>query len=163
MIVVADTSVLLNLAFLGQEQLLSRWFGFVHVPEAVVSEFERLAASSGRFSGLVLPVSCQATHVSNIPSHLVADARLDLGETEALALALELKADAVLLDEAAARSVCVKLGFTVIGTLGLLLRAKQDGVIAEVAPLLRRLIVEGRFRVSPALVHVTLQRAGELP
>jgi len=36
-------------------------------------------------------------------------------------------------------------------------------LIDEVAPLLRRFIVEGRFRVSPAQVHATLQRAGELP
>jgi predicted nucleic acid-binding protein len=88
---------------------------------------------------------------------------LDVGEAAALALAIKLKASAILLDEAAARTVAKELGIEVIGTLGLLLRAKQEGLVTEVAPLLRKLIVEGRFRVSPALVHATLQRAGELP
>lgn len=93
----------------------------------------------------------------------MSEARLDAGEAEALALAIELKADAILLDESAARAVANELGMQVIGTLGLLLRAKQEGLVNEVAPLLRKLIVEGRFRVSPALVHATLQRAGEIP
>ena len=163
MIVVADTSVLLNLAFLGQEGLLSALFGSVDVPEAVSREFTRLAATSGRFAGLTFPAMCQITHVNGIPAPIASDPRLDAGESEALALALSIKADAVLLDEVAARDCASSLGIPVIGTLGLLVRAKQDGHIPLVVPLLRKLLVEGRFRASPALVHATLKRAGELP
>ncbi|MEZ5386135.1 MAG: DUF3368 domain-containing protein [Prosthecobacter sp.] len=163
MIVVADTSVLLNLAFLGQEGLLAGLFGAVHVPEAVAREFARLAATSGRFAGLSLPAFCQITPVNGIPDQIASDPRLDAGESEALAHALSIKADAVLLDEVAARDCAASLGIQVLGTLGLLVRAKQDGHIPLIAPLLRKLLVEGHFRVSPALVHVTLQRAGELP
>lgn len=163
MIVIADTSVLLNLAFLKQESLLPAWFETVLIPKAVAHEFVRMGASAGRFAGLQLPAFCQIVPVTEIPARLASEARLDAGEAEALALMIERKADAILLDESAARSVATELGIEVIGTLGLLLRAKQDALITEVAPLLRRLIVEGRFRVSPALVHATLQRAGELP
>ncbi|MFN0078401.1 MAG: DUF3368 domain-containing protein [Prosthecobacter sp.] len=163
MIVVADTSVLLNLVFLGQEGLLVGLFGAVHVPAAVAREFARLAASSGRFAGLTLPAFCQITSVNGIPAQIASDPRLDTGESEALTLALSIKADAVLLDEVAARDCASSLGIQVIGTLGLLVRAKQDGHIPLVAPLLRKLLVEGRFRASPALVHATLKRAGELP
>jgi len=162
-IVVADTSVLLNLAFLGQEDLLPSLFGAVHVPEAVAREFKRLAATSGRFAGLSFPWFCQMSPVSSIPDEITADPRLDEGESEALALALSTKADAVLVDEVAARDCASCLGLQVIGTLGLLVRAKREGHISLVAPLLRTLLVEGRFRASPALVHATLKRAGELP
>lgn len=163
MIVVADTSVLLNLAFLGHEGLLTVLFGEVHVPVAVAREFARLAASSGRFAGLSLPTFCQITPVSGIPAPIASDPRLDAGESEALAVALSIQADAVLLDELAGRDCAASLGIQTIGTLGLLVRAKQDGHIPLVAPLLRRLLVEASFRASPALVRATWQRAGELP
>jgi predicted nucleic acid-binding protein len=162
-IVVADTSVLLNLAFLGQESLLSSLFGVVHVPVMAAQEFYRMAASSGRFAGLSLPAFCRITAIKDIPAAIASDPRLDPGESEALALALSIKADAVLLDEAAGRECASSLGMVAIGTLGLLVRAKNDGQIPLVAPLLRSLLVEGRFRVSPALVRATLERAGELP
>ncbi len=162
MIVVADTSVLLNLAFFGQESLLSSLFGVVHVPVMVAQEFSRMAASSGRFAGLSLPAFCRITAIKHIPAAIASEPRLDLGESEALALALSIKADAVLLDEAAGRECAASLGMVAIGTLGLLVRAKNDGHLARVAPLLRSLLVEGRFRVSPALVRATLERAGEL-
>jgi predicted nucleic acid-binding protein len=162
-IIVADNTVLLNLAFLGQEGLLSAQFDSVHVPEAVAREFKRLAATSGRFAGMPFPATCQITPVKGMPDQIASNPRLDPGESEALALALSIKAHAVLLDEVAARDCASSLGMPVIGTLGLLVRAKQDGLISLVAPLLRRLLVEARFRASPALVHATLKRAGERP
>jgi predicted nucleic acid-binding protein len=96
-IVVADTSVLLNLVFLNQEHILMSLFGNVLVPEAVASEFARMGASSGRFSGLVIPAFCQHRLISCMPTNLAADARLDAGEAESLALARELQADRVML------------------------------------------------------------------
>ena len=162
MIVVADTSVLLNLVFLNQEHILMSLFGNVLVSEAVASEFARMGASSGRFSGLVIPAFCQHRLISCMPTNLAADARLDAGEAESLALALELHADGVLMDESAGRSAAASLGVTAIGTLGILVRAKQAGLIDNIAPLLRRLIVDGRFRIAPALVRDALQKTGEL-
>lgn len=60
MIVVADTSVLLNLAFVGLGDVLRILFGEVWMPETVVQEFERMSASNGRFKGLALPTCCKA-------------------------------------------------------------------------------------------------------
>lgn len=106
--------------------------------------------------------SAKVTPVSGIPAQIASDPRLDAGESEALAVALSIQADAVLLDELAGRDCAASLGIQTIGTLGLLVRAKNDGHIPLVAPLLRRLLVEASFRASPALVRATLQRAGEL-
>ena len=78
MIVIADTSVLLNLELVGQLQLLQSLFGSVIIPPAVQSEFERLAATSGRFSGLILPGWVQTK--SLLPTNLADDTfdQLDL-------------------------------------------------------------------------------------
>jgi predicted nucleic acid-binding protein len=161
-IVVADTSVLLNLAFLRLDHLLARWFGEVLVPEAVAGEFHRLSMSRGRFAGLKFPVCCVVKSVPGIPSQIASSPRLDAGEAEAMALVLEYPESVLLLDEVAARAVAASFSLHVVGTLGLLIRAKNDGFIPQVAPLLRQLMVEGQFRVSPALVNATLKRAGEL-
>lgn len=163
MIVVADTSVLLNLAFLGKGDLLGQLFGEVWLPHAVVREFQRMSASKGRFAGLALPRCCKECTVTRLPVEITSDAKLDPGEAEALGLAIEHQADAVLLDEVFARGAAARLGFTAIGTAGLLVMAKQRGFISELAPLLRKVIVEGGFRFSEALLREVLRRAGELP
>jgi predicted nucleic acid-binding protein len=59
--VVADTSVILNLCFLGQDPLLQQLFGTVHVPPQVHLEFLRLAAADPRFHELVFPGFIQLT------------------------------------------------------------------------------------------------------
>lgn len=162
MIVVADTSVLLNVAFLGREDILASLFGKVWIPEAVDREFRRMATSSGRFGGLEMPVCCHTRRVTAVPPSLVTDPRLDTGEAEAIALAIEAKASAILLDEVNGREAARQLGFTVVGTLGLLISAKRRGILSEIAPSLRRLIVDGQFRISADLLREALKIAGEL-
>jgi len=161
-IVVADTSVLLNLAFLGRDDLLVSLFGAVWIPEAVEREFIRLSASSGRFGGLKMPFCCQTKRISTVPSSLATDPRLDIGEAEAIALAIETKASAILLDESNGREAARALGFTIFGTLGLLITAKQRGLLPEISSSLRRLIVDGQFRISASLLREALTIAGEL-
>ena len=89
--------------------------------------------------------------------------RLDAGEAEALALAEELHADLVLVDELAGREVARQCGFTVLGTLGILVRAKQQQLCPAMAPLLDRLQSELNFFVSPGLRQTILRQAGETP
>lgn len=87
--------------------------------------------------------------------------KLDAGEAEALALAEGVHADLVLVDELAGREVARQCGFTVLGTLGILLRAKQHGLCPAVGPLLDRLQRELNFFVSPGLRQTILRQAGE--
>ncbi|MGV3658917.1 MAG: DUF3368 domain-containing protein [Prosthecobacter sp.] len=94
---------------------------------------------------------------------MASDVRLDPGEAEALTLAIDQKANAILLDEVIARGVAARHGVKTIGTAGLLVIAKQHGMVAEVAPLLRKLIVAGNFRLSGEILHDVLSKAGELP
>src|SRR5205823_8965132 len=86
---------------------------------------------------------------------------LDPGESEAIALALELRADAILVDEADGRAAAAREGLTAIGAIGVLLRAKQRGFVPVVVPLIERLRDEIQFFVSSALLADARRLSGE--
>lgn len=154
---------MLNLALIEQADLLARLFGEVFVPPAVGSEFARLAASTGRFAGLRLPQWVKVRKPESIVTAITRHTELHPGESEALALAMEIHADGVLIDEAAGRAVAIELGLTPIGVLGILVRAKRHGQLTAVAPVIKALLERAQFRAAPELVHEILKLAGELP
>jgi predicted nucleic acid-binding protein len=160
-IVVADTSVILNLALVGHESLLDALFHEVVVPPAVQAEFVRLAESSGRFAGLALPQWIRVQLPETIPATIAGDADLDPGESQALALALEIRADGVLIDEAHGRSIAIEFGLTPIGVVGILIRAKRNGLLPAVGPVIRDLLAKARFRASDDLIREALRLSGE--
>ncbi|KAB8318728.1 DUF3368 domain-containing protein [Tolypothrix campylonemoides VB511288] len=83
---------------------------------------------------------------------------MDAGEAEAIALAMELGDVFMILDDRNARRIAQQLGLKVIGTVGMLLRAKQKGVIAEVKPLLTAL-AQVDFHIAKPLVENALRLA----
>ena len=88
------------------------------------------------------------------------EAELRTGEVEAIVLARELGAE-LLIDERAGRLVAKRLGIGYLGIIGLLLRAKQAGIIAEVLPFILRARDEMNFFVSDAVIEEVRQLAGE--
>jgi uncharacterized protein len=162
-IVVADTSVILNLSFLGQEGLLPLLFGTVYVPPKVEAEFQRLANSDLRFRGLVFPDFIQRADPSATTHAWATSPLLHGGEIEALSLALEMRADLVLMDEAEGRAAAKAMSLTTMGLLGVLLLARQRSLIGSVATLLDRLDREARFWMTPSLRTAILRASGELP
>src|SRR4051812_47691253 len=124
MIVVADTSVILNLCRVQHEHLLKELFQRVLIPSRVATEFVRLAVAQARFAGLVLPAWITVlSDPESMPSPL-AKANLDPGESAAIALCLNEKADALLIDEALGRRVAEQLGLRTIGILGVLIQSR---------------------------------------
>lgn len=85
---------------------------------------------------------------------------LDRGEAEVIALAQEHRADLVILDERLARLHARRLGLAMTGTLGVLLRAKEQGLVTAVAPVISDLR-QGGLRLSDAIVAEALRLAGE--
>jgi predicted nucleic acid-binding protein len=85
---------------------------------------------------------------------------LDAGESAVLALSLEQQASQAVLDDLAARRCATSLGIATQGTLGMLLVAKQSGMIPEVRPLIHALRQAG-FYMSDKLVQRVLRAAGE--
>ena len=85
---------------------------------------------------------------------------LDQGEAEVIALAQEINADLVIIDERLGRRHAKRLGLTVTGTLGVLLRAKQRGFISEIKPLIEQMR-RGGIRLGDAVIVEALKLAGE--
>jgi predicted nucleic acid-binding protein len=160
-IVVSDTSPVRALDHLGLLNVLAELFERVYLPPAVEQEllhprprFKVVDVGSYSFVEVRPPQD-----ESRVSQYLQT---LDPGESEALVLAQEIGADALLIDDAAARAVAVGEGMSVIGTLGILSRAKLRGRIAEAGPLLDRLRAELDFFVSDRLRAEFLRSVGEL-
>lgn len=160
MIVVADTSVILNLCCVKQAELLPRLFHEIVIPPEVASEFVRLTAELPRFIGLTLPTWIRQQPCSSIPETLAAEG-LDEGETAALALALEIRADAVLVDERRGYETARRLGLNVVGVLGILLRAKVSGFLSQIGPVIVALRRDAEFWISEEVRDEVLRLAGE--
>jgi uncharacterized protein len=144
---VVDSTCLIGLERIGRLDLLPEMIDPLLVPPAVQREF-----------GVV----CSWIKVEKpADSGMVAALRLllDPGESEAIVLAYE-KGLRIILDDRKAREVAQRLGLTVTGTVGLLLKAKQEGVIAVLRPLLDDLDAH-EFRIGDALRNEALRLAGE--
>src|SRR3954469_23906468 len=135
-IVVSDTSPIRALHQLGQLSLLEMLFGEVLVPPAVAAE---LAAPRRAFPPIdVTTIGCLRLRAPQDQSRVASLLqKLDPGESEAIALALELGAD-LLIDEATGRSEARRLGIQPVGVLAVLVRGKQAGAVTAVMPLVER-------------------------
>ena len=136
LVVVSNTSPLTNLSAIGHFDLLHKLFGELHIPHAVAAELS--------FDGKSWPGADDVARSPWIKTHAVLDQHtvdalrleLDPGEAEAIALALQLNADLVLLDEQAGRRAAEHLGLAMMGVVGLLLRAKRLHLVPTLRPLL---------------------------
>ena len=159
-VVVSDTSPIIALAHLHRLDFLQRFFGQVLVPPAVVAELQKPAwkrLAEEAISNIYVQVQKPADQgcVDQL------SATLDLGEAEALALAIEVDADAALMNEAEGRRMAERLGLTSIGVLGLLMRAKREGLLATIRPELERLQHDLGFHMSGRLLARVLMDAEE--
>lgn len=161
MIVVSDTSVINNLAAIEHLHLLNQLYGTVLIPEAVYREltdpnFPVAGATEAQIWDWI-----QMSTVTNRTLISVLSRDLDTGEAEAIALALEIKADRVLIDERRDRQIAAKLDLTCTGILGVLLEAKSQVLIPEVKPLLDALRNRAGFWIAESLYRKVLEIANE--
>ena len=162
MIVVSDTSALANLAIIDHLWLLESIYQTVIIPDVVARE---LAAASNPIIPAILQagwIQPQPLTNSELANQLQQERGLDAGEANAIALALELQADDLLIDERLGRQEALRLGLSIIGILGILLVAKQRSLIPQVQPVMDTLISQAGFRVSPQLYQRVLALAEEL-
>lgn len=158
-LVVVNATPIITLAIVDQLELLRHLYPRLVIPEAVHREV--LAGGNHRPGARQLAA---ASWIQIVPlqdprrADLLAD--LDRGEAEVLALAQELDASLVILDERLGRRHATRLGFVVTGTIGVLLLAKEKGRIERVAPFLGRIQAAG-IRFGVPLVQQALQLAGE--
>lgn len=158
--IVSNTSPLTNLAAIGSFELLKNLFGEIFIAEGVWGE---LNAGGRSYPGSREVAEANWVHVRKADNRpLIATLRrdLDLGEAETLALALELEADLVLLDEREGRRAAARLGFEVMGILGVLVSAKRKDLIESLKAQMDALRRAG-FYIGDGLYLRMLAEAGE--
>ena len=145
---VTNSTCLIGLERIGRLDLLPQVFDTVFAPPTVVAEVRSpltwLTVQTVENSAFVAALKTQ----------------MDEGEAEAIALAVELDNVILILDDKKARRVAQQIGLKVIGTVGMLLRAKNQGVITEIKPLLTEL-VQVDFRITNAIIQEALRLSGE--
>ncbi len=159
--VVSDTSPLTNLAAIGKFHLLRDLYGHLYIPTAVWQELNALGRAWPGCEEVARADWITTMDVANTTVVAALCEHLDPGEAEAIALALELQADLVLLDEREGRHTAQRLGLRVVGVVGVLLEAKARGLVKSVRPLLDDLRHKAGFYLSDAVYTTALRWAGE--
>jgi predicted nucleic acid-binding protein len=162
-IVIADTSVVSNLAIIGRATLLPQIYGEVVVPDAVWEELKTGSEDHPVVSGVLFEEWLQRRSVQHHDAVDDLMRELDEGEAEAIVLAQELRADLLLLDERQGRRVAQRLGLNFTGILGVLLQAKAQGLIPAVSTCLEDLRFKARFWIHQSVIEDCLLKAGEQP
>lgn len=160
MIIISDTSCITNLFQIDALEILPKLFGKILIPEAVFNEL--LAFHENTFTLQLSANKIELTEVTDL--ELLQKAKfydLDAGETEAIALALQLKNIALIIDEKAGKKAAEKLGIKTVGLLGVILLAKQNNHIESAKLLLDDLRVKTTFHFSDSLYTKIIQLAGE--
>jgi predicted nucleic acid-binding protein len=159
-LVVVNTTPIIALVLIDQLNLLHKLYGRVVIPSAVQAE-----VSAGGAAGIGVRELREATWIEVMslqdPSRANLMADLDRGEAEVIALAQEQSADLVVVDERLARRHAKRLGMRLTGTCGIVLKAKQLGIVEAVAPLIDQLRQSG-IRLGDDVVSEVLSLADEL-
>lgn len=148
-IVVTDTSCFIILENIQLLDILTGLFGTVYTTPQIAREY-----------GNPLPDWVVIKDVTDRALVEKFNQYVDLGEASAIALATEINATYMIIDDKEARKYADKIGMNVRGTLGLLIAAKQHGLISALKPYLEK-IADTNFRVSTKLLQQLLKDAGE--
>ena len=148
MLIVSDTSPILNLVAVERLELLRDLYGSIVIPPAVSAELH----ANGIF------LTADWVEVIEPRNRAAVDglrAELDAGESEAIVLAQQLKASLLLMDERLGRRAAIQLGLDVTGLLGILAEGKKRGLISSCAPLLDSMIGVQVFGSANASDRIT--------
>ena len=145
----SNTSCLIALDNIGQLELLRRLYDIIHISEEVAAEF-----------GVLVPAWIKVHSVQDKTKLDILHNLVDLGEASTIALAYQFDDVTLILDDRKARKLADNLKLRFTGLLGVLIKAKQTGIIDSVDNVLARLKSAG-FRFSPAMEIQALRLAGE--
>lgn len=160
MTVICNATPLINFAAIERLDIMKTLFKEVIIPEAVYQE-------TTQFNFPSAPIILQAVEQQWLQIHQVTaipdniSNLLDDGEREVIALALYRNEKRVLLDEKEARQVATRFNLQIIGTLGILVLAKQNQIIPQIKPLLDEMIIQARYWIKASLYQQILQQVKE--
>ena len=161
MTVVSNASPLINLARIGQLELLRELYGILVIPEAVWLEV--VVEGTGQPGWDEVKAATWITTQAVVNKRLVQALQqdLDAGEAEAIALAVETEAELLLMDERLGRESARHFGLRYVGLIGVLVEAKRKGLVRAVRPYLNELRDIAGFRIRDTLYIRVLQDEGE--
>jgi len=148
-VIISDTSCLIILTKIGELDLLRDLYQSVTITNTIFFEY-----------GNELPDWIQIENASDEFKQQLLEIQVDPGEASAIALALEMTDPILILDDWKARKIAERLGLSVTGTLGVIIKAKNSGIIPSVKPMLDKMR-ETNFRISDALEQIVLFEANE--
>ena len=148
-VTVCNSSCLIALEAIGRLDLVQRLYGTITIPEAVAAEY-----------GSALPPWLQVHPVQHQGTVRSLRLHLGAGESEAIALAEEMSAARLMLDDKKARRIARQLNLPVTGTVAILIQAKQRGLIPKLSDILDQLTATGFF-LSDTLAEAALRQVGE--
>ena len=160
MLVVSNTSPILNLALIDRLSLMQEQFTTVTIPRGVLGEL-RVGENSPGSKKILDALDSKWLQVEEVQDSAILriiKRELDAGEAEAIALVLENRAEWVLLDETEARRIAKDLGLKVTGVLGILLRACCQKRIPSLRTEMERLREKAGFYISDHLFEDLLKQ-----
>jgi len=158
--VVCNSSTLIALARIGHLDIMAKMVGVLSIPYAV---YEDVVIKGAGHPGAVEVKEAKWIEKRNVSDRKLVtrlNANLGLGESEAIALAKEIKADLIILDDEKARKIAKSEGIRITGLLAFLVQAKENSITKRVKPLLDGLREKGFF-ISDDLYQDVMQKAGE--
>lgn len=161
-LIVADTSPLIAIAIMDLFPVLNKLFKQIIVPEAVIKEcmHDLSKPQSVTIKRALKDSIIQPEKVANTEYCQLLGQILDPGEAEAISLAKELSAVA-LIDEKAGRKIAIREGVKCIGSLYVLIKAKQNRTIVSAVPLIKRLLDHGYY-INNNLIETVLLACDEM-
>lgn len=162
MSVVSDASALINLARIGELELLHQLYGELLIPEAVWREVVIEGAGQPGAEEVRTASWIETRGVANKSLVRALQQELGAGEAEAIALAMEMGANLLLMDERLGRETARHLGLHYVGLIGVLIAAKRKGLTDAVKSRLDALREMAGFRVSEALYTRVLRDEEEM-
>lgn len=159
--VVCNSSPLIHLARIGRLELLRDFFEEVLIPEGVYDEC--VIGGNGREDADKIRSASwiMIDRIDNVELKKAINVFLDKGESEAIALALQVKADLIILDDYDAREFARIYDLKITGTIGILIKAKHDGFIPSLKDVLEDLKDTG-FWINKILYSNILREVGEI-
>jgi uncharacterized protein len=161
MIIVSNTSPISNLAGIEQLHILQKIYHQIIIPQAVYDELTHQGAGKVVNNAVKNADWLKVQSVNNRSMVKQLENKINVGEAEAITLALELNAKQLIIDERLGRREAKNLGLKITGVLGVLVIAKQRNIIQSVKPLLDDLINYQVFRVSEQLYQEILIATNE--
>jgi uncharacterized protein len=149
-IIISDTSCLITLSRIEKLDILQKTFNTILTTPQVAGEFTQ-----------PLPPWIILKEFSNYQQYKEIQHLLDEGEASAITLAVETENSVLVIDEKKGRRIARELNLEIIGTLKILLLAKQRGIIPAVRPLIEALH-QCNFRFSKSIVEEILKEAKEV-